>query len=483
MKALFAVLLIVFPLCMAQQPTPTPPPKQETPAPQQPQEQRQPVEAPALQPIEPVEIPAPSPDEPEYRGPTILSRGGQPSVQRSSELFRFRPFVTIEGIYDTGLVTVGVNELGQLPFTDAYGAQASFGVTGMREWRRSSLALDYRGSARHYTEESYYDGSDHTFLLRYENRVSRRWLVSLTQGAASLSRGMMMPYGMTQTYNPTFGVLTGDEFFDGRSNVLLSTGQAVYQHTPRLSFGMSAAGFFVGRRSDALVGATGWTALGDMAYRLGRYSTAGLEYSFSQFDFRGAFGNSYVHGLALNYARRLSRNWELSLRGGALRVETSRLQVVQLDPAIAAILGLRTGVSIFHGITYLPQYTVRLSRSFRRSELSASYLRLVSPGNGVYLTAANEMFDISYRNQASRRVAFGLGAATSRLKGVSQDIQDYRGYTARASLSVRLKASLSAISRFDVRDQRVGGTLLDREAYRVTVGFGWTPDEYPVSVW
>ena len=264
---------------------------------------------------------------------------------------------------------MGIDENGDIPLQDGYGVQANFGVTGSRAWRRSGLDLDYRGVFRHYSKSTFYDGTDHIFMLRYLNRVSRRWEIGLTQGLATFSRGFMLPYGSTSNYDQNFAALTGNELFDSRTSALISGGQAIYQHTARTSFGMGMNGFVVRRRSGALVGATGWTANGNWAYRLGRRSTIGADYSFNRFHFTNRFGESSVHGAGINYSRRLSRRWELALRVGGYRIETSRLVVIQLDPAIAAILGQTTGVQAFHGISYLPQYTARLTYSFQRSSV------------------------------------------------------------------------------------------------------------------
>lgn len=492
MKVLACLLLLAIPLCLAQQQAPAPPvvpqPVEEVPAEpaaQEPAQQPvQRIEPEVIQPIQPADVPAEATEAgTDYRGPTILSRGGQPSTQRASELFTIQPFVTLDAVYDTGLATVGVDNQGRLDFESAYGAEATFGVTGARSWRHSGLAIDYRGAARHYSKKTFYDGSDHTLMLRYDNQVARRWLVSLTQGATSFSRGTGLPFGVVQGYDPTFGMLTGHELFDSRTNAILSSGQAVYQKSARLSFAMGASGFVVRRRSDALVGALGWSAIGDVAYRLGRYSTIGIEYDFSRFEYQGQYGMSDAHGLAVNYSRRLNRWWELSLRAGGLRVETSRVQIVQLDPAIAAIIGQTQGISAFHDYVYLPQYTARLTRVFQRSSLSVGYARTVTPGNGVYLTSGTEMFDALYTNRLSRLVAFSFGAGASRLKALSQDLANYRSYSGRAGVSFRLRSSLSALARVEFRSQSVNSTQLDRDSFRAAVGIGWTPGEYPVSVW
>lgn len=493
MKVLSFLVLLSSWVCVGQQTTPFEPQNPQPPAAQNPAEAagQEPAQQPVqreqpeiIQPIQPTDIPAEATEaETEYRGPTILSRGGQPSVQQTGELFAIRPFATIDSIYDTGLVTAGLDQDGRLGHNSGFGVEATFGVTGARSWRHSSLALDYRGSARHYTEQTYYDGSDHTLLLNYQNQVGRRWLIALTEGASSFSQNTGLPFAMVQGYDPTFSMLTGNELFDGRTNALFSAAQAVYQRSARLSFGLGGNGFIVRRRSEALTGVMGTAATGDVSYRLGRYSTIGVDYSFSRFEYQNQFGESNLHGLAANYARRLNRSWELSLRAGALRVETSRLQVVFLDPAIAAILGRTTGVSIFYGATYVPQYGARLSRYFRRSVFSAGYDRTVTPGNGVFLTSTTEVVNASYSDVVSRRVAFSFGAATYRLKALSQDLSGYRSYTGDAGVSYRLPHSLSLIARIYGITQGARSTQIDRNAYRVAVGIGWAPGDYPVSVW
>jgi hypothetical protein len=246
---------------------------------------------------------------------------------------------------------------------------------------------------------------------------------------------------------------------------------------------MGITGFVVRRRSNSLLGATGWTANGNWAYRLGRRSTIGASYTFNRFHFTNRFGESAVHGVTLDYSRRLSRRWELALRAGGYRVETSRLLVIQLDPAIAAILGQTTGVQAFHGIGYQPQYTARLTYSFHRSSLTGEYSRLVSAGNGVYLTAGQEYATGTYTNQATRRLTVTLGGGVSRMRGLTQNLGKYQSYNGYGGLGIRLADQFGIQTRFEVRTQKIQQTLIDRNSYRVTVGFGWTPGEFPVSLW
>ncbi len=466
---------------------------QPRPQPPQQEPEQQPVQREEVSPIQPQDpvqrIGEPEAEAPpetgqgEYRGPTILSRGAEASVSKGNRLLDVRPFATVEGIYETGLATLGVDAAGNYRTSDAYGVRSTFGARGAHSWRRTVLALDYRGDVRHYNTQTYYDGSDHTLLLSVDHRLSRRWTFALSEAAASFNRGFFLPVGSMNMYDPNFAALPTNELFDTRTNALFSQGQAVYQHTARLSFAMSGAGFLVRRRAEGLAGLNGWMAQGDISYRLSRYTTIGVDYAFTRFDFLRTFGDSALHSIGVNYATRLSRYWEVRLRVGGYQVETSRLRQVTLDPAVAAILGRTTGIEAFHGTTQIPAFSGQLVRSFRRSNFTAGYRRAVSPGNGLFLTANADSADVAFSTQLSRRTDVYVGTGMNRYRGLSQTIGEYRSYNGGGGVTVRLAHSLSLLARFNLRSQQIRSSNYDRGAYRVSVGIGWTPGEYPLSIW
>jgi hypothetical protein len=55
-----------------------------------------------------------------------------------------------------------------------YGTQVSFGAYGVHRFQHARLGLDYQGIYRHYTDNSFYDGTDHTLALGYTYQKSRR---------------------------------------------------------------------------------------------------------------------------------------------------------------------------------------------------------------------------------------------------------------------------------------------------------------------
>lgn len=445
-----------------------------------------PANPPQPEPISPQEAPEATESQPqpaEYGGPAILSRGGSATVARTSELLRLRPYISLDGVYDSNLATVSIDQQGQMPTGGAFGAEARFGITGSHTWKRTELDLDYRGSFRHYTQKSYYDGMDNSLTLSVRHQASRRVRFELEENATRAQRAFFLPASLGTGYDSMASGLAGNELFDTPTSVLMSTGRLIYQRTARLSFSATGSGFFVRRRSQALVGLNGYLTTGDLAYRLSRYQTIGVDYTYIRFDFTHQFGASDVHGVSLNYAVRLSRRWELALRAGGYRVETQQLVRVQLDPVIASIFGESTGIEAYHRITYLPHYEAHLTRGFRRGSWALGYTRTVMPGNGVYLTSGFESAQTSLTYNGLRKVSLQGGVNYGSYSSVSRTIGKYRSYTAGGGASVKLNRVMSLIARVDGRRYEAGNLLLQRTAYRAVLGLAWSPGDYPLAIW
>ena len=95
----------------------------------------------------------------QFAGPAILTRGEAPAAMDTPGI-DFRPFMELGGVYDTGLTGVAVNSNGQLGSAASPGVTFSGGVSGLHSWKRTKVGLDYHGSLYHYTQTTYYDGTD-----------------------------------------------------------------------------------------------------------------------------------------------------------------------------------------------------------------------------------------------------------------------------------------------------------------------------------
>ena len=431
----------------------------------------------------PSEAQEPEASRSEYSGPALLSRGFIPSLGQITELVRLRPFVEVLGAYDSGLTPVSLTSSGEIPNRDAYGAEVGFGASGYHSWRRSVLAMQYHGRFRHYSRYRYYDGFDNTLSLNFVHRVTSRVTVVLTPAVASYSRGFFLPASGSDYYNPELASLTGDELFDNRVHSAVGSGRLIYQRTARLSFSLGGSGFTARRQSSALVGVYGYRSSGDVAYRLSRYQSIAVDYSFQHYEFQNYFGATDMHGAGLNYSVQMGRYWTLGLRAAGYRVEVSRLERVALDPVIMAITGLRYAVSTGYHLRYVPGYEADLARRFPHGSLSFHYMRSISSGNGLYLTSGVESASVGYNYTGMRRASVGFSAGTSIRRALVQDIPPYRSYSAGLTTGYRIGRGFSLRGSVGARHHELRHTTFNRWVYHASVGLAFSPGEVPFSLW
>src|SRR4051794_10982749 len=91
----------------------------------------------------------------QFGGPAVLTRGQAPTGMSVTQI-DFRPFVTFEGNYDTGLNGVSVDPNGKPVDASGGGLPLPAGVSGLHSWKHTLLGLDYRLSFRHYFTQSFY---------------------------------------------------------------------------------------------------------------------------------------------------------------------------------------------------------------------------------------------------------------------------------------------------------------------------------------
>jgi hypothetical protein len=452
--------------------------------------QDQPKPEPGKDASEPPEIlsrPAPPPEEPpsvepQYGGPAILSRGGTASLRIPTESIRIRPFLTINGNYDSGITPVTVTPKGSIPNDSSMGVDASAGLYGYHRWKSATLGLDYHGSYRDYVRNTFYNGADQILSLIYTKQATRHFTFTLRESAGIFSRNFYTagPYNLIDA---TFSNTPNNDIFDGRTLFLNTMGDVTYHPTTRLSFNFGGDGFLVRRRSSSLYGLTGYRARGDMAYRTSRFATTGVAYDFTHFEYTKGFGGSDIHTLSITQAYRLSRNWELSLRAGGSRVETLGLIVVNIDPVIAAIIGRSQGLEAVYRINWVPSTKALLTRKFRYASLTFNYDRGVVPGNGLYLTSRqeNEFAALSYSGVQKLNIGISGGRVT--YGSLTQDVGNYSSFTGGAGFTYKLTGALHALARYDYRRYEIATTVFRRSSYHATIGLGFSPKDVPLSLW
>ena len=81
----------------------------------------------------------------QYAGPAILARGEAPAAMAAQDI-RFRPFVEVAGIYDSGLAGVSIDPSGTLANSVSAGVNLTWGISGSKDWQhtKSRAGLSWR---------------------------------------------------------------------------------------------------------------------------------------------------------------------------------------------------------------------------------------------------------------------------------------------------------------------------------------------------
>jgi hypothetical protein len=420
----------------------------------------------------------------QYAGPAVLTRGEAPAAMNAPRI-DFRPYLDVSGTYDTGLSGVAINSQGQVPRDSSYGVSASGGVSGSHSWKHTMLGLDYRASIRHYSTNSYYDGTDQSLMLGVTHRLTRHVNLSVRENAGLFGRNFgaptlpqTVPFDPQTTYAPT------NDFFDNRTIYLSTQADLTIQKTSRLSFDIGGDGFLTRRRSSALYGVSGAGARGDVQYRLTRRSTIGVSYSYTHYAYTGIFSSTDLHGATGTYAVRLSRSLEFTAYGGIYRAETKFPRSVVLDPVVAAILGITEGVAVNHDIRYVPNMGARFSRTLYRGVIYISGGHSVTPGNGLFLTSSTTSVSAGYAYTGLRRWSFNASANWGKSDSISNVNGSYGSYSGTLSMSRQIARYTHMVIGADARKYNSSDfDNYNRWIYSVRIGLGFSPGNIPMRLW
>ncbi len=171
----------------------------------------------------------------EYPGPTILSRGMGTALQGGGELLELRPYLSLNGIYDSALTSVSVDQQGRIPQTDGYGAEVRVWTVRLPQLAAFHILVDYRGDVRHYNRKTYYDGTDHNLTLGFTHQPTRRLSFTLKEAAGMYSRSYGWFNGY-QFFDPAYANVPTNELFNSRTIYMSTMGDLTFSKSPRLSF-------------------------------------------------------------------------------------------------------------------------------------------------------------------------------------------------------------------------------------------------------
>jgi len=421
----------------------------------------------------------------QYSGPALLTRGEAPAAISIPDI-RFRPFVQVAGVYDTGLAGVTVaNESGQLAETASAGVQLVFGISGSHAWRHTKVGLGYQGNISHYAQRSYYDGFNQSLSLSVNHEFTRHATFNLSESAGMFSRNFgLTGLQSTVAFDPATANIPVTDFFDNRT--IYSTTQAAFilQKTSRLSFRLGGDSALIFRRSSALYSTHLYEARGDIQYRLTKRTTVGPFYSYAKMGYSRVFGGTDAHTFAGSYSIRINRTVEFSAYAGVVRYESSFLQTTAIDPAIAALLGVTQNVQLYYALRSSPTVDARISKALRRGVLFANGGRTLMPGNGLFLTTEMTTIGGGYAYNGLRRWSasvqgmYARGDAFGNVSGV------YGNMSAGLSLARSLGHAMHLAISYQARKyDSPNYANYNRVIHQASVSLAFSPGETPLRLW
>ena len=421
----------------------------------------------------------------QYAGPAILSRGEAPTAMAADQI-DFRPYLSITGVYDTGLAGVSINPQGQIGNFASAGIEFAGGVSGVHSWKHTKVGLDYHGDIRHYFKTTYYDSTDQTLLLGITHQFTRHVTLVLNEGAGifALDYGVLgLPAAVP--FDPSALDIPLTDFFDNRTIYLSTQATLIYQKTARLSFSFGGLGYLNRRRSTALYGVTGASAMADVEYRLTRNTTIGAMYDYNHYSFTRILSDADMHGAAGTFAHRFTRTLELTLYGGFFRLQTQGVQDVTIDPVIAALLGISTTqLSVAYSVHYVPNASGRLSETFRKGVAYVAGGRTVTPGNGLFLTSEMSNVTAGYTYTGIRRWSFNAVGARNWGESIGSLISGrYRDTVGSISMSRDLTRAVHIVAGAQIHQFGSANiTQYNRRIYDVRIGLQFAPGDVPLRI-
>jgi hypothetical protein len=414
----------------------------------------------------------------EYSGPAVLSRSYSISQPLIPQQLKWQESIGVSAVYDSG-ISRPVNADGSLgPPSTLIGTMVNWSLAGRHYFRRDMVSVSYNGNISEYSGIGAYNGSNQTISASYAHVLSRRLTLNLSGSGSILAQNSVLenqPVGPETIANINIASSPNIQIYDLGTKQFTSQADLTWQLTSRLSFSMGTSYFGIERDSLLLLGVTGQQARGDVNYRLTRKTTIGAYYSFNHYLYPHGFGNSATNTAGLIYSYAFNRTTQLRFRGGLSEVESLGLQTVQINPAIAALLGESSGVIDAYNTYRSTDFSAQLVKDFHGGQKTASlaYARGISPGNGVFQTSQQESISATLTARVFRTYSLTVGAGRDTLRAVTQNLGRYQSEYGRLTLgrTYRRGIGLSLSGEYRYFDVDILGSV--RNQLRITSGVTW----------
>lgn len=417
---------------------------------------------------------------PDYLGPGVLSRGAGNIGQRAGQDVDLRIYGSMSGIYDTGFNPVSVDGSGRIQSVGGlYGVEVGLGAYGKHEFRRGLLGVDYQGSYRHYNANQFFNGANQDLTVGYTWQKSARMVFDFRQSAGSSAYANTLTFGLPTASDAIVDATT--LLFDNRTNYLQSSVNVSYSTSQRTTYTVGGNWNAIYRQSKALIGVRGYGLRGNIDHRFSTRTSVGVAYDHTHYDFPGSFGGSDIDTISGSYSRLFGRSWTTSFSAGVYRSQVEGLTQINVEPAIAALIGVRTVALPFYRENLAPFGRLELQRKFRNAAWSLSYQRSVSAGNGVYLTSRQESATTAFSYSGIRRWSFSVQAGYAALSALASDLAPYSQYYGVTDAGFAIADWFHVSAGFTARHVDVDAAGFKRNSTRSQVSLIFSPGNIPIS--
>jgi len=373
-----------------------------------------------------------------------------------------------------------------LPVNDSsFGFSLNFGVSGNHAWKRTKLGLNYSSGFTHYAKGFYSGLGSNSFQLSIIHQLSRHSSLNFNNSVVLYGENRATPtLPPTLDFDPSTNNIPTNDFYDTRTLTASSSVGYTIQRSSRLSFGFMGDAFLTRRRSDALYGSKGIGAQGDVMYRISRKTTIGVMYSYTRYSFTGIAGGTDAHAVSGVYSRVLTRNTQISTFAGATQYENVFVQLVPVDPAIAAVIGYGTVQRVFYIKAIQPTGGGRISWVVPRGIFFANASSGINPGNGLFLTSTSVNVGGGYNYTGLRTWALSAGANYDNSYSKGNVYGNYGSYSGNLSASRQIAPYTHAVLSIFVRKYKSGDfNNYNKWAYGANLGVSFSPGDIPVRLW
>lgn len=423
----------------------------------------------------------------EYTGPAVLSRSYTISRPMVSQQVKWTPTLGYTESYDTGLTGAVVTPGGKLANVSSLGYSATWNLSGRHFWKHDQIGMDYSGSQSKIGGYAGSAGTNQSFNADYQHAFSRKLSFNIVTSASVLSQnyGLQDPglgVGMSLA-NINLASSPSVQLLDQGTRQLSNQLSLTWRKSARLSFNASSSLFFV-QRNGGLFGNTGFQSQGDVNYRLNRKTTVGMYFSHTVYTFTHRVNVSNINTLGGIYSYALGRTAQIRLRAGVTRIENEGLQTVTIDPVIALLLGQSSGIIQAYHLNLTSDISAEVVKDFGRNRsASVSYVRGVSPGNGLLLTSVQEGLAGSFQMKLFRNYSFAASASRNSLSSAAQTVGKYDSQVFGVSLSRPLNHHMTGSFRVDYRTFNITDQPLVHSQFRISTSISWSPGENWIKSW